>query len=67
MEADESPDPLLGEQLFVPYPDGVYEGVVTSVVAGGGDKVWVEYPRKKEMFRVERHLLYASHAAAVTQ
>ena len=58
LEGDESPDPLLGEQVFVPYPDGVYPGVVTSVVAGGGDKVWVEHPGEKEMFRVERHLLY---------
>ena len=23
LEGDESPDPLLGEQVFVPYPDGV--------------------------------------------
>ena len=36
LEGDESPDPLLGEQVFAPYPDGVYPGVVTSVVAGGG-------------------------------
>ena len=28
--------------------------------------MWVEHPRDKELFRVERHLLYASHAAAVT-
>ena len=66
MEGDESPDPLLGDQVFVPYTDRVYPGVVTSVVAGGGDKVWVEYPGEKEMFWVERHLLYASHAATVT-
>ena len=26
----------------------------------------VEHAGTKEMFRVERHLLYASHAAAVT-
>ena len=36
LEGDESPGPLLGEQVFVPYPDCVYPGVVTSVVAGGG-------------------------------
>ena len=66
LEGDESPDYLLGEQVYVPYNDGVYPGVVTSVVAGGGGEVWVEYPGEKEMFRVERHLLYASHAAAVT-
>ena len=36
LEGDESPDPLLGEHVFVPYPDGVYPGVVTSVAAGGG-------------------------------
>ena len=66
MEGDESPDPLLGEQLYVPYTDGVYAGVVTSVAAGQGGRVWVEHPGEKEMFRVERHLLYASHAAAVT-
>ena len=51
----------------MPYPNGVYPGVVSSVVAGGGgEKVWVEYPGEKEMFRVERHLLYATHAAAMT-
>ena len=66
LEGDESPDPLLGEQVYVPYTDGVYPGVVTSVAAGQGGRVWVEHPREKEMFRVERHLLYASHAAAVT-
>ena len=26
----------------------------------------MEHPREKEMFRVERHMLYASHASAVT-
>ena len=66
LEGDESPDPLLGEQMHVPYTDGVYPGVVSSVVAGAGGRVWVEHPGEKEMFRVERHLLYASHAVAVT-
>ena len=66
LEGDESPDPLLGEQVYVPYTDGVYPGVVTSVAAGQGGRVWVEHPGEKEMFRVERHLLYASDAAAVT-
>ena len=67
LEGDESPDPVLGEQVYVPYTDGVYPGVVTSVVGGGaGGRVWVEHPGEKEMFRVEWHLLYASHAAAVT-
>ena len=33
---DGSPDPLLGEQVFVPYTDGVYPGVVISVVVGVG-------------------------------
>ena len=66
LEGHESPDPLLGEQVYVPYTDGVYPGIVTSVVAGAGGRVWVEQPGEKEMFRVERHLLYASHAAAVT-
>ena len=28
--------------------------------------MWVEHPGEREMFRVERHLLYASHAVAVT-
>ena len=28
--------------------------------------MWVEHLGEKEMFQVERHLLYASHAAAVT-
>ena len=36
LEGDESPDPLLGEQVYVPYTDGVYPGVVTSVVGGAG-------------------------------
>ena len=38
MEGDESPDPVLGEQVYVLYTNGVYPGVVTSVVgeAGGG-------------------------------
>ena len=66
LEGDDSPDPLLGEQVYVPYTDGVYPGVVTSVAAGQGGTVWVEHSREKEMFRVERQLLYASHAAAVT-
>ena len=66
LEGDESLDPLLGEQVYVPYTDGVYPGVVTSVVGGARGRVWVEHPGEKEMFRVERHLLYASHAAAVT-
>ena len=33
---------------------------------GAGGRVWVEHPREKEMFRVERRLLYASQGAAVT-
>ena len=66
LEGDESPDPLLGEQVYVPYTDGVYPWVVTSVVGGAGGKVWVEHLGEKEMFRVGRHLLYASHAAALT-
>ena len=33
LEGDESPDPLLGEQVYVPETDGVYPGVVTSVAA----------------------------------
>ena len=65
MEGDEPPDPLLGAQVFVPYMEGVYPGVVTSVVGGGGS-VWVENPREKEMFRAEGHMLYASHASAMT-
>ena len=36
LEGDEAPDPLLGEQVYVPYTDGVYPGVATSVVGGGG-------------------------------
>ena len=34
LEGDESRDPLLGEQVYVPYTDGVYPRVVTSVVGG---------------------------------
>ena len=67
LEGDESPNPLLGAQVFVPYTEGVYPGVVTLVVGEGrGGCVWVEHPGEKEMFRVERHLLYASHASALT-
>ena len=66
MEGDQSPDPLLGEQVYVPYTDGVYPWVVTSVLAGQGGRVSVDHPGEKEMFRVERHLLCACHAAAVT-
>ena len=62
LEGDESHDPLLGEQVYVPYTDGVYPGVVS----GAGGRVWVEHLGEKEMFRVETHLLYTSHAAAVT-
>ena len=41
LEGDESPDPLLGEHVYVPYTDGVYPGVVTSVVGGrGGECGW---------------------------
>ena len=41
LEGDESPDPQLGAQLYVPYTDGVYPGVVTSVVGGaGGEGGW---------------------------
>ena len=31
-----------------------------------GGRVWVEHPGENEVFRVERHVLYASHAAVVT-
>ena len=40
LEGDESPYPLLGAQVFVPYTEGVYPGVVTSVVGGGGECGW---------------------------
>ena len=66
LEGDESPVPSLGEQVYVPYTDGVYPGVVTSVAARQGGREWVEHQGEKEMFRVEKHLLYDSHAAAVT-
>ena len=48
----------------MPYTQSVYPGVVTSVVGGGG--VWVEHQGEQEMYRVERHLLYAAHAPAMT-
>ena len=66
LEVDKSPDPLLSEQVYVPYTHGVYLGLVTSVVAGAGGGAWVEHLGGKEMFHVERHVLYACHAAAVT-
>ena len=50
----------------MPYTDAVHSGVATSVVEGAGGRVWVEHPGEKEIFRIERHLLYALHAAAVT-
>ena len=36
LEGDESPDPLLGEQVYVPETGGVYLGVVTLFAGGGG-------------------------------
>ena len=36
LEGHESRDPLLGAQVFVPYTDGVYPGVVISVGGGAG-------------------------------
>ena len=66
LEGDESPDPLLGEQVYVPYTDGVYPGTVILVVGGGGGGESVGGTGKKEILRVERHVLYTSHAAAVT-
>ena len=66
LEGDESLDPLLGAQVFVPYTEGFYLGVVTTVVGGAGGRVWVEQPGENEIFRVERHLLYASHASTLT-
>ena len=47
LEGDESPYPLLGEQVYVPYTDGVYPVVVTSVVAGAGGKSVGGTPRGK--------------------
>ena len=35
-EGDESPDSLLGAQVFVPYTDGVYPGLVISAVGREG-------------------------------
>ena len=41
LEGDESLEPLLGAQVFVPYTEGVYPGVVTWVVGGGrGGECW---------------------------
>ena len=50
LEGDESPDPLLGEQVFVPYTDGVYPGVVTSLVGGAGGRLLVEHPQERGCF-----------------
>ena len=66
LEGDQSPDALLGEEVYVPYTDGVHVGVVTSVVGRAGRRVWVEHPGEKETFWDERHLMYSSYAAAVT-
>ena len=66
LEGDESRHPLLGTEAFVPYTEGIHPGAVTSLVQGAGGRVWVDYAREKEMFRVERHLFHASHASALT-
>ena len=43
---------------------GLHEGVVTLAVGGHPNLVWVEHLGETKMFRVERHLIYASHALA---
>ena len=50
LEGDESPDPLLGEHVYVPYNDSVYAGVVTSVVAGGGGRCGWNTQGKRRCF-----------------
>ena len=49
LEEDESPDLVLSQKVYVPYTDGVYRGVVTSVVGGEGGRgeSVVETPRGK--------------------
>ena len=47
------------------YTNGAYPAVMTCVVGVGG-RVRRTRPGEKEMFRVGTHLLYVSHAAAVT-
>ena len=47
LEGNESPYPLFGEQVYMPYTDGVYPGVVTSVVGGAVGRVWAEHPGEK--------------------
>ena len=47
LAGDESPDLVLGEQVYVPYTDGVYPGVVTSVLGGGGGEMVGGTPRGK--------------------
>ena len=47
LEGDESPNPLLGAQVFVPYTEGVYPGVVTLVVGGAGGESLGGTPRGK--------------------
>ena len=61
LEGDESPDSLLGALHRWCLPGGCNLGC-----GGVGGRVWVEHPGEKEMFRIEKHLFYDSHAAAVT-
>ena len=50
LEGDDSPDPLLGEKVYVPYTDGVYREVVTSVVGGRRGECGWDSHRKRRCF-----------------
>ena len=58
--------PCLVNRCMCPTQMVSTRGFLTSYVGGGGGRVWMEHPGEKKMFWVERHLLYASHGAAVT-
>ena len=50
LAGDGSPDPLLGEQGFAPYTDGVYPGMVISVVVGAGKQCGWNTQGKRRCF-----------------
>ena len=58
--------PCLVNRCMCPAPMVSTRGLQPQLWGGGGGRVWVEHPGEKEMFRVERHLLYVSHATTIT-
>ena len=58
--------PCLVNRCMCPTPMVSTRRLYPRLWGGRGGRVWVDHPGEKEMFRVERPLLYASHTAAVT-